>query len=167
MAEHSLVEIPVANLSTLRDKFLVDWPAHILAFSFISNLISKCAKYPEITPNIFSLDNKWETDGTFVAFFVRAILIPFSSLHSMQFFSFNFKGDRKCLFASLDSKFENLKLALKLLDYSEMVFFMAVRDVYRPVIDEVISDLKLHIHCYDGTVMKYYTKEDAKNFSIE
>lgn len=77
----SLVEIPVEKLSFLRDKFKVHWPKHIVAFSLISNLISRFSKFPESkeTSKIYSLNNDWETDGTFVAITVRT-----ETLHSYR-----------------------------------------------------------------------------------
>lgn len=71
------------------------------------------------------------------------------------------------MFATLDPNFQELKTALKLLNYSSMLFFMCVREVYRPVLYEVVEEENLRVIFDDGTVMKYLTKEEANKFEIE
>lgn len=73
------------------------------------------------------------------------------------------------MFATLDPKYENLRTALKLLEYtsSKTTLFMCVKSVYRPIIYEVIKEQGLHILFDDGTKMKYIRKEDAKQFNVE
>ena len=48
-----------------------------------------------------------------------------------------------------------------------MLFLMCVREVYRPVVYEVIEDEKLHVVFDDGSVMKHLKKEDANKFNVE
>lgn len=79
-----------------------------------------------------------------------------------------FQPKAHVFFATLDPSSKRLKTALKLLDFTEMIFFMCVRDVYRSMVDEIIKEENLHVvFDDDSTVMKFLTKEDAKKFSTE
>ena len=73
MPQNLLVEVPLESLPALRDKFKIDWPTHITAFSLIDNLIRRFDRNPknrEIV-KVYSLNGKWESNGTFVAKMVR------------------------------------------------------------------------------------------------
>ena len=48
-----------------------------------------------------------------------------------------------------------------------MMFFMCVREVYRPVVHEVIEEKKLHVVFDDGSAMKHLKKDDANKFDVE
>lgn len=68
-----LVEISIVKLAILRDKYKVERPKHIVAFALIDNLICRFSKFPESKENakIYSLNDDWESDGTFVVVLVR------------------------------------------------------------------------------------------------
>ena len=68
-----LVEVELESLAALRDKFKVDWPTHISAFSLIDTFIRRFDKNPKSreTVKIYSLNGNWESYGTFVAKMVR------------------------------------------------------------------------------------------------
>lgn len=72
MSQNFLVEIPIESLPTLRDKFLVEWPKHIIAFSLIDNFVSRFERNPKSIGNVkfYCLNGNWE-NGTFVAVMVR------------------------------------------------------------------------------------------------
>ena len=69
----SLVEIEVEGLPTLRDKFLADWPTHIIAYSLLDSFIKRFQRKKNRCANIkiFSLNDEWKSDGTFIALMVR------------------------------------------------------------------------------------------------
>ena len=71
--ENSLVEISVESLPILRDKFKVDWPKHILAFTLLDIFFKRFSSHPESKKiqKVFSLNGEWQNDGTFVAVKVR------------------------------------------------------------------------------------------------
>lgn len=73
--KNSLFEIPVKSFPILRDKFKVDWPNHILAFSLLDNYFKRFTKSPESQKlqKVYSLNGEWENDGTFVSVMVRQI----------------------------------------------------------------------------------------------
>lgn len=71
----SFEEIPVKNLPTLRDKYKVDWPAHIVAYTLIDNFIWWFKNIPKTKDfvKVYSLNGKLENDATFIAAVVRKI----------------------------------------------------------------------------------------------
>lgn len=70
---------------------------------------------------------------------------------------------RQVVFATLDPAFAKLKTVLKLFDYDgEAIYFTCIRDVYLPVVEEVISDLKLQVLLHNITSMKYVPKDLLK-----
>lgn len=73
MSNSLLVEIPFDSLPSLRDKFKIQWPTHITAYSLIDNFISRFSKNPESKEiaKVQCLNGDWESDGTFIAVMVR------------------------------------------------------------------------------------------------
>lgn len=73
MSQNLLVEVPLESLPALRDKYKVNWPTHISAFSLIDNLIRRFDKNPKSREIVkfYSLNGNWERNGTFVAKMVR------------------------------------------------------------------------------------------------
>lgn len=69
----SLVEIPIESLPSLRDKFRVGWPKHIIAFDLLDTFVKRHSKYPEgfKQGKFLSLNGDWESDGTFITILVR------------------------------------------------------------------------------------------------
>ena len=69
----SLEEIPVENLPSLRDKYKVNWPAHIVAYTLIDNFIWRFKNIPnnEDLIKVYTLNGKLEDDATFIAAVVR------------------------------------------------------------------------------------------------
>lgn len=78
MSGNSLVMVPIEGLSSLRDKFRVGWPKHILAFTFFENIIKSRGSNPEKDDEwkILCLNGDW-SNGTFVAILVRIALFSF------------------------------------------------------------------------------------------
>jgi hypothetical protein len=67
--ENCLVEIPVESLPKLRDAYKINWPEHILAFSFLDKIIKRFIERPEQRENvkIYSIDGELNEDATFIA----------------------------------------------------------------------------------------------------
>lgn len=63
-----LTEIPLEDFPTLRDLFKIDPPKHIVSFATIQTFLKKCEKNPGNVRkfDIFSLNNGWKSDGTYV-----------------------------------------------------------------------------------------------------
>lgn len=70
-------------------------------------------------------------------------------------------------FDTLDDSFSDiLKEAFKSLDYSKLIDFFSIRNVFRPMIMSIIEDLNLRI--MDDTDSNYYLlqKNEARTLQI-
>lgn len=70
-------------------------------------------------------------------------------------------------FDSLDDTInDDLKKALRRLDYSKLIDFFSVRNIFRPMIFELIQELNLKVD--DDTNSKIYilSKQDADHLEI-
>lgn len=67
MESDKLVEIPPSDWIELRDLFLLNWPDNHVAFQTINNYVNWYRKQSYIRHlKIYSLNNSWRTDGTYV-----------------------------------------------------------------------------------------------------
>lgn len=63
----NLVEIPTKNWRELRDLFALNWPKNHIAWHTINNYLNWFRYEPGIKNlKIFSLNDNWRSDGTFV-----------------------------------------------------------------------------------------------------
>lgn len=70
-------------------------------------------------------------------------------------------------FDSLDDSIsEILKKSLKSLDYSKLVDFFSVREIFRPMIFEIINELNLKVEDDCTTNCHILSKEDANKLVI-
>lgn len=79
MSEQShdlLIEIPTESYSSLRDKFKVYWPKHIIVYTLFNTFSTQIDKNlrnrKDVT--VFSLNDDWD-DGTFIAM-VKSLAKP-------------------------------------------------------------------------------------------
>lgn len=90
--QNCLVEIPFESFPSLRDKFKVDWPRHILAFHILDDYVRQDQKCRD-KKKFYSLNGEWEQDGTFVAFMVREIVVH-KSLHLFDYARYSMEEKR-------------------------------------------------------------------------
>lgn len=95
MSENLLALVPNESLPSLRDKFKVNWPEHILAFTFVENIIKfrSCNSDIDDEVEILCLNDEW-TKGTFIAVSVRS-----SHLFSLAF-HFDILSSKRKIFSS-------------------------------------------------------------------
>lgn len=72
MSKNSLEEISAENFAALRDKFSVNWPKHIAAFTLMHTFTKRHEKQSSDDKNnknvkVLSLNGDWQSDGTFIA----------------------------------------------------------------------------------------------------
>ena len=82
MPQHKLVDIPASEWCNLQEKYLANWPRHMLGYYTIDNFI----KWQKIDSNIknlncYCLDGDW-SDGTFV--FIVSLSVHFSIIIFMM-----------------------------------------------------------------------------------
>lgn len=161
----SLVEILPENFANLRNKFSVNWPKHITAFSLLNTFTKRYDKSRggAISITVYSLDGNWEgDDATFIA---KVKIAKYSRRTKVQ--EINFQFERNIAFGTLDPEFRRLKVALKLLDYSDMLMFTCIPRFYSEMLDEIIDKLKLNLVFDIPGTMVHLCKEDAKKINFE
>lgn len=67
---------------------------------------------------------------------------------------------------TLDKDFKVIKNSLKLLNYSKNIYFMCLRDVFRPMMFELINEEALNVGDDLRTKCFMLSKEIANNFEI-
>lgn len=72
MSKASLEEISAENFAALRDKYSVDWPKHIAAFTLLHTFSKRNEKQSiddkkNENVKVLSLNGDWQSDGTFIA----------------------------------------------------------------------------------------------------
>lgn len=69
VSKNSLVEIPIADFEILQEKFKIEWPKHITAFTLLHTFWKRFEKNPESrkSVNVWCLNGDWKSDGTFIA----------------------------------------------------------------------------------------------------
>lgn len=72
MSKNLLEEISAENFAALRDKFSVNWPKHIAAFTLMHTFTKRHEKQSSDDKNnknvkVLSLNGDWQSDGTFIA----------------------------------------------------------------------------------------------------
>lgn len=68
-SKNVLVELPVADWTTLRDMYLRDWPEYNTEYNALDNAIKLTALDAERYGkefNIQTLNDEWRNDGTFI-----------------------------------------------------------------------------------------------------
>ncbi|KAL7043378.1 hypothetical protein ACKWTF_001481 [Chironomus riparius] len=143
----SLVEVSTESLPILRDAYKVNWPEHIVAYSFLDKMIKRFKERPEQREivKIYSIGEKLEQDATFIAV----------------------TGNESVLLATLDLTFERLNIGLKCLNFDVRKVFLCVREIFRDTFTEFIKSRDLKILFDDGTIMVHMKHEDAINLQYE
>jgi len=109
------------------------YPRHVVTCSAFKNVMIQTEKYPEYRDNIqlYTLNEEWQKDGLFLI-----------------------KNGRSYYFDSVEPQpFDRLKKLLLKIDYSEDVVFRAVRDLFKPMINDVLWLKNLEITDQTGTTV--------------
>lgn len=109
------------------------YPRHAVTYSAFKNYIIQSEKFPELKDNLqlLTLTEDWQKDGLFLM-----------------------KNGRTYYFDSLEPQpFDRVKKLLLNIDYSEGVVFRAVRDLFKPMVNEVLWLQNLEITDQTGTTV--------------
>jgi hypothetical protein len=144
MEEDKLVEVKPSDWIELRDIFLLNWPDNHVAYHTINNYVNWHRKKSYIRDlTIYSLNNTWRSDGTYVIVDRYQILIY-----------------------SLEMSNEKLKKALSLLDWSKGYLVSAFLRRHRSAVIDTISSKKLKVESDSLTFLYSLSKEDAKKKNL-
>lgn len=109
------------------------YPRHAVTYSAFKNYIIQSEKFPELNDNLqlLTLTEDWQKDGLFLM-----------------------KNGRTYYFDSLEPQpFDRVKKLLLNIDYSSGVVFRAVRDLFKPMVNEVLWLQNLEITDQTGTTV--------------
>lgn len=142
-----LKKIQIDQLTKLSDLYKVDWPLHITTQSTIRLFIDRFNNHPEWVNKVdfLSFKDDWSTHGAFIMLHENRIFF-----NTLEPFPFN-----------------NLRRALYLLQFNEILTFVNIRDALRPVIVDVIRIHHLEVLSDIGTKCFRLPKEDLNHLTIE
>jgi len=115
------------------------YPKYAVTYSAFKNFLIQSEKYPQMAKSleIYSLNDEWNKDGLFLM-----------------------KNGSGYYFDCLEPQpFERLRKALHLIDYREEVVFRAVRDQFKPVINDLLWLKNLEISDQTGTSVYFVSKD--------
>jgi len=122
------------------------YPKHVATYSAFKNYLIQAERFPEMKENLelFSLNGEWEKDGLFLLK----------------------NGASSYYFDTLEPQpFDRLSRMLHLIDYKQEVVFRAVRDQFKPAINELLWLKNLEITDQTGTSLYWIDKEAMKKRS--
>jgi len=122
------------------------YPRHALTYSAFKNYDIQTEKFPEINNNLelLTLNDDWQKDGLFLM-----------------------KNGRSYYFDSLEPEpFHRVKKLLLNIDYSKEVVFRAVRDQFKPIMNDVLWLKNLEITDQTGTTTNIIKREDIFKLPI-
>lgn len=115
------------------------YPRHAVTYSAFKNYMIQSEKFPEFNDNLqlLTLNDNWQNDGLFLM-----------------------KNGRTYYFDSLEPQpFDRVKKLLLNIDYSHGVVFRAVRDLFKPMVNEVLWLKNLEITDQTGTTVYFLPRD--------
>lgn len=142
----NIVEISVDQLPELRDLYKKDWPLHIATYSTIQVYLDKAKKLQSLKKIHFvSFEGFWRKSGAFV----------------MQ-------DENRVYFNTLeDFPFDGLKRLLLLIEFSDAIALINIRDLLRPLIFDLIRFHHFEVISDIGTKSFFLSKEMLRNLEIK
>lgn len=138
----ALTIIRQEDLLDLKNLYEADKPLHVVTTVAIGHFIERFKKKPEWTNIVkfWSLNDSWKETGTFVM--INA-------------------NDDHILFDTLEpAPHKSLHSILDLIDYVKPMVFICFRDIFRPVVLDVIRVQNLEITFDSGTRTVYDSRHD-------
>lgn len=118
------------------------YPRHALTCSAFQNYVMQYETFPEYKQSLelYTLNEDWQKDGLFLM-----------------------KNGDTYYFDSLEPQpFDRVKKVLLDIDYSKEVVFRAIRDHFKPMVNDVLWLKNLQITDQTGTTVYFLTKEFIK-----
>ncbi|XP_016931513.3 uncharacterized protein [Drosophila suzukii] len=130
----------IADLKNLQKLYLKDWPSHCVAYFWLDNYIRWLHQNPSLKHlNFYTLDNDWKRDGLFIL------------VHRYQLF-----------FSNISKRKTELKLALKLLDWSGGFKVSAIQEAHHEIYKELVAELNLNMDREMNTIMFSLNCQEAE-----
>lgn len=115
------------------------YPKHVVTYSAFKNYLIQTEKFPEFNKNlqILTLNDDWQNDGLFLM-----------------------KNGQTYYFDSLEPQpFDRVKKLLLNIDYTKEVIFRAVRDQFKPMVNDVLWLKNLEVTDQTGTTVYFLPRD--------
>jgi len=136
-----LIKVPTQTIPAFINFYkAASYPKHANTYSAFKSYLIQAERFPEMKENLelFSLNGEWEKDGLFLLK----------------------NGASSYYFDSVEPQpFDRLSRLLHLIDYKQEVVFRAVRDQFKPAINELLWLKNLEITDQTGTTTYCVPKE--------
>jgi hypothetical protein len=146
----SLLKLSSENLIHLSSIYRsANWPLHVVSVGAIEHFIRRFKKQPEWHEkvNFFSLNESWKKTGTFVMVNTN---------------------DQHVLFDTLEpTPFKTLRKTFEVLNFDDEKVFVSFRDIFRPLVYDVIRVHNLEVTFDNGTRLIYSPRLDYDGIVIE
>lgn len=136
------------DLPNLKKLYEVERPLHVITTVAIGHFIERFKKKPEWTEKVtfWSLNDNWKVTGTFVMINTNDDHILFNTLEP--------------------SPYESLHKTLELINYDKAMVFICFRDVFRPIVLDIIRVRNLEI-IFDSGTRNFYMEHPDIDVTIE
>lgn len=130
----ALTNISATSLSELKELYRVDWPLHVGSYNLLKVYAKRFTENPKWEEKVkfWTLNDNWRQHGSFVMTF--GFMINLNSLEP--------------------SPFHEIKKILLLLEYKKFTRFYDMREVFTPVVREVMKERGLTI--YGEAPMRFF-----------
>lgn len=136
----NLLKLSSKTIPTLMELYKgASYPRHALTYCSFKNYLIQSEKFPEYKENLelLTLNDDWQKDGLFLM-----------------------KNGGTYYFDSLEPQpFDRVKKLLLNIDYSNEVVFRAVRDQFKPMMNEVLWLKNLEITDQTGTTVYFLPRD--------
>lgn len=136
----NLIKLSMETIPTLMELYRgASYPRHALTYFSLKHFAIQSEKFPEYKENLelLTLNDNWKKDGLFLM-----------------------KNGHTYYFDSLeDQPYSRVKDLLLGIDYSKEVVFRAVRDQFKPVMNDVLWLNNMEITDQTGTTMYFLDRE--------
>lgn len=142
----ALTEISPNDLRQLKELYKIEWPLHIATHNLLKNFASRFEKDPKWKEKVsfWSLDGNWRDHGSFVMTF--DFFICFNTLES--------------------APYTEITKTLMLLNYRQFMKFIDVREIFRPLVSDVIKKLNFEIVSDIPNKCYFAPKEVFQGFEV-
>lgn len=144
-----LLKIDKPDLHHLKSLYQRDWPLHASSYAIVDHFIDRFDKQPEWEEKVkfWTLNDSWKATGTFAMVNDNDQHIFFNTLE--------------------DPPYGSMSRTLELLNMEEEKVFIAFRDIFRPMIHDVIRVQNLEKTFDTGTRLVYRSKEGLQDLAVE
>lgn len=145
---NSLVNIPKQQLPILRNLYRSNWPLHAVSYVAIEHFIERFDKKAEWQEKVkfMTISDDWQRSGTFA-------MVN--------------ENDQHILFNTLEAApYSSLRKTLELLNYDQERVFICFRDIFRPLVFDIVRVQNLEVTFDSSTRCVYLPREKLEEMKL-